>query len=378
MSPRRVPRPSFGIGGVRVRPGQGRELEIPITTLVTGTSVTLPVRVVHGREDGPTVWIDAAIHGDEVVGVEVVRQVMARLSPRTLRGTLIAVPIVNVFGFTAGRRYLPDRRDLNRSFPGSARGSLAARIAHLMMTEVVDKCSVGIDLHTGSDRRANLPQVRCDLDDPQTRALAEAFHAPVMYHARLRDGSLRYAARERGARVLLYEGGEAWRFDDWAVDAAVAGVLRVLAHLGMVEADLAPPPPLEPSLVSRRSGWVRATTTGILHTEVELGARVREGDRLGSLASAFGRTLRVVRADRDGLVIGRTEAPLVNRGDAIVHIAELEAGDEAAPADLAGEDSASTPTEPAQGDPGQTAPAHADPDQTDPDQTDPAPENREQ
>lgn len=316
-------RPSFAVGSVRVRPGWSRDLEIPITTLVTGATVSLPVRVIHGRADGPTVWVNAAIHGDEVVGVEVIRQVMARLSPKTLRGTLLAVPIVNVFGFTGGDRYLPDRRDLNRSFPGSARGSLAARIAHLMMTEVVAKCSVGIDLHTGSARRSNLPQIRCDLDDPQTRALAEAFHAPVMYHARLRDGSLRYAAREQGARVLLYEAGEAWRFDDWAVDAGVEGVLRVLAHLGMI--DVAPAPSPEPSLVTRRSGWVRARRTGILHTEIQLGDRVREGDRLGSLTNSFGRTLRLVRADRAGVVIGKTKAPLVNRGDAIVHIGEVEA-----------------------------------------------------
>lgn len=322
MTATRSRRPSFGIGAVRVRPGSSRELEIPITTLVTGAAVSLPVRVIHGRTDGPTVWINAAIHGDEVVGVEVIRQVMSRLSAKTLRGTLIAVPIVNVFGFTSGDRYLPDRRDLNRSFPGSPRGSLASRIAHLMMTEVVDKCSVGIDLHTGSDRRSNLPQIRCDLDDPHTRSLAEAFHAPLLYHARLRDGSLRSAARERGSRVLLYEAGEAWRFDDWAIDAGVAGVLRVLHHLDMV--DSAPPPPETPPLVTRRSGWVRARTTGILKTDVALGDRVTVGDRLGSLTNSFGRTLRLVRADRSGVVVGLTEAPLVNRGDAIAHIAEIE------------------------------------------------------
>lgn len=156
----------------------------------------------------------------------------------------------------------------------------------------------------------------------RSRALAEAFHAPVLYHARLRGGSLRYAARESGARVLLYEAGEAWRFDDWAIDAGVAGVLRVLKHLDMIDA--APPPHEEPLLVSRRSGWVRARTTGILHTDVELGDRVTEGDRLGSLTNSFGRTLRLVRADRDGVVIGKTEGPLVNRGDAIAHIAEVE------------------------------------------------------
>ena len=237
-------RESFAIGGVRVRAGTVRALELPITRLVTGADVTLPVRVVHGREDGPCIWVNAAIHGDEVVGVEVVRQVMAGLDPKTFRGTLVAVPIVNVLGFMTGDRYLPDRRDLNRSFPGSARGSLASRIAHLMMTEVVAKCEVGIDLHTGSDRRTNLPQVRADLDDPRTRELAAAFGAPVMLHARVRDGSLRHAARESGATVLLYEGGENWRFDEWAIAAGTDGVRRVLGRLGMVDLpDEEPPGP---------------------------------------------------------------------------------------------------------------------------------------
>jgi hypothetical protein len=290
--------------------------------LVTGAAVELPVRVVHGREDGPTVWVDAAIHGDEAVGVEVVRQVVAGLDPKTLRGTLIAVPIVNVLGFSVGDRYLPDRRDLNRSFPGSPRGSLAARIAHLFMTEVVDQCEVGIDLHTGSDRRTNLPQVRADLEDPRTRSLAEAFAAPVMLNSRLRDGSLRHAARERGATVLLYEAGEAWRMDRWAVDAGVLGVRRVLAALGMTDPVAEDPPP--PSAVSFRSGWVRARGTGMLHLEVALGDRVLRGARLGGLFDSLGRRVRLVHADRSGIVVGRTEAPLVNSGDAVVHIAEVE------------------------------------------------------
>ena len=200
-------RESFAIGGVRIRAGTARALELPITRLVTGADVTLPVRVVHGRRTAPD--LDrAAIHGDEVVGVEVVRQVMAGLDPKTFRGTLVAVPIVNVLGFMTGDRYLPDRRDLNRSFPGSARGSLASRIAYLFMREIVAGCEVGIDLHTGSDRRSNLPQVRADLDDARTRELAAAFGAPVMLHARIRDGSLRHAAGEKGAKVLLYEAGE--------------------------------------------------------------------------------------------------------------------------------------------------------------------------
>ena len=315
-------RPSFEIGTVRVRPGLQRALSLPITRLVTGADVDLPVRVLHGREDGPTVWVDAAVHGDEAVGVEVVRQVLADLDPRTLRGTLIAVPIVNVLGFSTGDRYLPDRRDLNRSFPGSARGSLAGRIAHLVMTEVVAKCEVGIDLHTGSDRRSNLPQIRTDLEDPATRELAEAFAAPVMLHARLRDGSLRSAARESGARVLLYEAGEAWRMDGWAVDAGVRGVRRVLAALGMTDPVEEEPPP--PSAVSWRSGWVRARGTGMLHLEVALGQRVERGERMGGLFDSLGKRVRLVHADRYGIVIGRTEAPLVNSGDAVVHVAEVE------------------------------------------------------
>ncbi|GAB3792199.1 succinylglutamate desuccinylase/aspartoacylase family protein [Nocardioides ungokensis] len=316
-------RDSFAIGPVRVRAGAARDLELPITRLITGADVGLPVRVLHGREDGPVVWVNAATHGDEVVGVEVIRRLLTSLSPKEMRGTLIAVPVLNVLGVMTGERYLPDRRDLNRSFPGSARGSLASRIAHLMMTEVVAKCEVGIDLHTGSDRRTNLPQVRADLDDPRTRELATAFGAPVMLHARIRDGSLRHAARERGATVLLYEGGEAWRFDEWAITAAVDGVRRVLASLGMVEpADPAALPAIEPSVECRASGWVRARHTGFLHLDAPLGQRVTEGDRLGSLSDSFGRTLRLVRADRTGIVIGRTEAPVVNGGDAVVHIAE--------------------------------------------------------
>ncbi len=317
-------RPSFEIGPVRVRPGLQRAVSLPITRLVTGAEVELPVRVFHGREDGPTVWVNAAVHGDEAVGVEVVRQVLAGLDPKALRGTLIAIPIVNVLGFMSGSRYLPDRRDLNRSFPGSARGSLAGRIAHLMMTEVVGKCSVGIDLHTGSDRRTNLPQIRTDLDDPRSRELALAFAAPVMLHARLRDGSLRSAAREQGATCLLYEAGEAWRMDDWAIRAGVLGVRRVLAALGMTEPVEEEPP--VPSVACHRSGWVRARGTGMLHLDVALGQRVESGERLGGLFDSFGKRVRLVHADRSGIVVGRTEAPLVNGGDAVVHIAEPEPG----------------------------------------------------
>ena len=355
---RRPARAPFAFGGVEVAAGRRHELSLPISQLVTGADVTLPVHVLHGREDGPTVWVSAAIHGDEVAGVEIVRRVLERLQPKNLRGTLLAVPIVNVLGVMAGDRYLPDRRDLNRSFPGSARGSLASRIAHLMMTEVIGRCTVGIDLHTGADRRSNLPQIRCDLEDPQTRALAEAFGAPVLFHARLRDGSLRAAARETGARVLLYEAGEAWRFDEYAIAPGVDGVLRVLAALDMVDpADVGltepgpdavvdAPGPLPGEVPEERttdvpeatdatgedtaavhpdvvdgeqdapylvwqSTWVRARADGLVHLDVSLGERVSAGDRIGALYNSFGRRLER-RRDRAGGVRGPgpgTQAP---------------------------------------------------------------------
>jgi predicted deacylase len=273
------------------------------------------------------VWVNAAIHGDEVVGVEVIRRVLGALSARTLRGTLVAVPVVNVLGFMTGDRYLPDRRDLNRSFPGSARGSLAARIAHLFMTEVVAKCELGIDLHTAADRRANLPQVRADLDDAETRRLALAFGAPVALHASLRDGSLRQAARAAGARVIVYEGGEALRFDDESISTGVTGVLRVLDALGMLPDEDPGDETLEhrgPTLVSRASGWVRARGSGVLQLDVQLGDLVESGRRLGGISDTLGRRVRLVHADRPGIVVGVNRAPLVNTGDAVVHVAAVD------------------------------------------------------
>jgi hypothetical protein len=191
------------------------------------------------------------------------------------------------------------------------------------MREVIAKCDVGIDLHTGSDRRSNLPQVRCDLQDPRTRELAEAFGAPVMYHAKLRDGSLRSAAREAGARVLLYEAGEAWRFDEWAIVPGVEGVLRVLALLDMIDLPEQATTPVQTSDVCWRSGWVRARRTGIMHMDAALGQHVKEGEKLGELFNSFGKRLAIVKADRTGVVIGRSEAPLVNSGDALVHLGEI-------------------------------------------------------
>jgi predicted deacylase len=318
MPPRR--RPSFSIAGESVRAGSKAKFEVPIARLMSGTPVALPLVVYHGREEGPTVWLSAAVHGDEVCGVEIIRRVLESLDPKSMAGTVIAVPVVNVHGFNTGDRYLPDRRDLNRSFPGSARGSLASRIAHLLMTEVVGRCSVGIDLHTGSDHRINLPQIRADLDDPETLELARTFAAPIAIHSRTRDGSLRQAATEAGATVLLYEGGEALRFDRAAIAAGHDGALRVLARLEMI-----PPPDSTagPALESRRSGWMRASRSGLLHLDADLGDKIQAGQAIASIRDPFGKRLSRVTAKSDGLVIGHTQHPLVNQGDAVAHVAEI-------------------------------------------------------
>ena len=317
-------RPPFRIGDLDVAAGRSATGELPIARLVTGTRISLPIQVLHGRAPGRTVWLSAAVHGDEINGVEIIRRVTRSLDARTMAGTVIAVPIVNVHGFLNGDRYLPDRRDLNRSFPGSASGSLAARIANLFMTEIVSRCEVGIDLHTGSDHRTNLPHVRADLDDPETRILAEAFGAPLMLHARVRDGSLRGAATELGATVLLYEGGEALRFDDEALSVGTDGVRRVLAELGMIDDDHADPRPVP--IESRRSTWIRARRSGIVLLDAELGEVVQRGQLLGVIHDSVGKRLARGTAPKCGVVVGRVPQPRVYQGGALVYLAEIDTG----------------------------------------------------
>ncbi len=313
-------RPPFEIAEHYVPAGKRTQLDLPIARLMSGTPVALPVIVYHGRADGPTMWITAAIHGDEIGGVEIIRRVTENLDATTISGTVIAVPIVNVHGFNTGDRYLPDRRDLNRSFPGSRRGSLAGRVAHLMMSEIVERSDVGIDLHTGSDHRTNHPQIRADLEDAKTLELAQVFGAPVTIHSRTRDGSLREAATEAGATVLLFEGGEAQRFDPKAIAAGTMGVQRVLHHLGITEDG---PEPGEGTAYSRETRWSRAPRSGILHLHRELGDRVAKGDVVGGVLDPYGKRLGRIVAATDGLIIGQTQHPLVNRGDAVLHVASL-------------------------------------------------------
>ncbi|MEM7770092.1 MAG: succinylglutamate desuccinylase/aspartoacylase family protein [Cyanobacteria bacterium P01_A01_bin.37] len=314
---------SITIGGVAIAPGKRLRLDIPVAKLPTQTPMSLPVTVINGKQEGPRLWLSAAIHGDEINGVEIIRQVLATLSPQTLKGMLIAVPVVNIFGFIGQSRYLPDRRDLNRSFPGSPRGSLASLLAHLFMNEVVAHCTHGIDLHTAAIHRCNLPQIRANLNDDETLACAKAFGAPLMIHAATRDGSLRQAASQRGIPVLLYEAGEALRFDADSIQTGVAGVLRVMTHLEMIVSREEKITQM-PSIEARSTKWVRASRSGLLHLDTELGQSVAKKHCLGVIRDVFGDQSVKVLAPQSGIVIGHTQNPFVNRGDAIVHIASAD------------------------------------------------------
>jgi uncharacterized protein len=278
----------------------------------------MPIVVVNGRHPGPTVWLSGAIHGDELNGVEVVRRVLPRLDQRTLRGAVIAVPVVNVFGFVEQSRYLPDGRDLNRSFPGSSRGSMASQLAALFMKEVVMQCQLGIDLHTAAAHRTNTPQIRANLDDPGTLGLARAFGTRFVIDARLRDGSLRAAATKHGIKVLVYEAGQIHRFDEEAIEVGVNGVLRVFQELGMGSWET---PRAPKSIEVRATRWVRARRSGLLRLEARLGAKVGKGELLGMISDATGNRAARVTAPLDGHVIAVNQNPLVSQGDALVHIA---------------------------------------------------------
>ncbi|MGM0575358.1 MAG: succinylglutamate desuccinylase/aspartoacylase family protein [Myxococcota bacterium] len=303
-----------------IRPGTRKRLNMSVARLPVGmANVAMPVMVLHGSRPGPSVWISAALHGDEVNGIEIARCAVERLRPKEMAGTVYVVPIVNVYGFLAQDRYLPDGRDLNRSFPGSRRGSLASRVAHLFTRTIVDRCVLGLDLHTATQHRENLPQIRTDLTNPVGRRCAEAFGAPAIVHAKVRDGSLRSAAAKREIPVLVYEAGEAHRFDERAIHVGVQGVLRVLAELGIRERGPEEERPGHSTLIERTT-WVRARRSGILRPERHLGDRVDKGDLLGRIGDAFDAGRVFVKARVSGVVVGRTQHPLVHQGDALFNL----------------------------------------------------------
>lgn len=308
------------IGDFDILPGTDQKINLPVAKLYTDTNVSLPVHIIRAKKPGPTIFISAAVHGDELNGIEIIRRLIKLKSFKLICGTLIAVPMVNVYGVVNLSRYMPDRRDLNRSFPGSAKGSLAGRVAHIFLTQIVKHCDYGIDLHTGAIHRSNLPQIRADLSDPETKELALMFNAPVVLNSNLVDGSLREAAVENNTKVLLYEAGEALRFDEFSIQLGIKGILNVLAHLGMVKKKPSKRKKINP-FIANSSSWLRANASGIVNHERHLGDQVKKGDLLAEIGSPYGEIINVVKAARAGIIIGKQNIPLVQEGEAMYHIA---------------------------------------------------------
>jgi predicted deacylase len=319
-------RAGITIAGRTVEAGTRQTVEIPVSTLSDHTPVTLSAHVIHGGRDGPSVFVSAGIHGDEVIGVEIVRRLLRSKNLKALRGTLIVVPIVNTFGFLNHSRYLPDRRDLNRCFPGSPLGSLGSRLAYIFLNEIVARCSLGIDLHSAAINRINLPQVRVSANNRETMRLAQVFGAPVILTSALRDGSLRQEARKVGVDVLLYEAGEGMRFDEMSVRAGVAGILRVLKEVGMLPRAGIAAPKAAPLLCSN-SHWLRAPAGGLLRMYKAEGDVVAEGDLVAAIADPFGQGEIEVRTRYGGIIVGRAVVPIVHEGDALFHIADVKSSD---------------------------------------------------
>jgi hypothetical protein len=315
---------SITIEGVKIKPGQRKRLEIEVSKLFDHTEITIPVEVIRGKEDGPTIFLSAAIHGDEINGVEVIRRILSRKKLLSnIKGTIIAVPIVNMFGFNRHVRYLPDRRDLNRFFPGSKNGSLASQIAHKFMTEIVEKCDYGVDIHTGSAHRYNLPQIRALINSPEIKELTEAFGVPVVLNSQLRNGSLRQAAADKKIKLLLFEGGETLRYDEKIIRSAENGILAMLCSIGILDQNLIQNklPKKRKVFYANSSHWIRAPHSGSLHIRKKVGTQVKKDEILAVVSDPFGINKHYVKATKTGIIIGATMLPLVNNGDALFHIA---------------------------------------------------------
>lgn len=319
----------FQISGVSIGRGERKQIELHVAKLFDQTDVVIPVEVIRGKIDGPIMFVSAAIHGDEINGVEIVKRLLSsRRINSAIHGTLIAVPIVNTIGFNRNIRYLPDRRDLNRCFPGSDTGSLGGQIAHIFMQEIVSKSTHGIDLHTAAIHRTNLPQIRATINDEVMEKLAHAFDVPIIINSKGSEGTLRYAAIEAGVNMLLYEGGEALRYNEKVIQKGLKGVFSVMQSIGMLREDKkVRQPKLTGSIITKSSYWIRAPISGSLRTKFKAGHSVSENEILGILSDPFGKERTEVIARKGGVIIGMTVMPLVNNGDALFHIATFEDSD---------------------------------------------------
>lgn len=313
--------PRLTIGGREIRRGTAEQILLKVSEYYTATPINVPVTVIRGDRPGPSLFLTAAIHGDELNGVEIVRRVMTGIVPGQLRGTLICVPVVNRTGFLTHTRYLPGRRDLNRYFPGDPLGNAAARTARTLFVEIVARARYGIDLHTASVGRTNLPHVRANMSSDGVRRLARGFGTEIIIDSTGLPGTLRAAATASGVPTIIFEAGETFRFQRAMVARGVAGVRNVLAALRMTEET---PKEARFQVVVKKSEWIRSMRGGIADILVRPGEIVYAGDAVASITNPFGREVLVVRSPLTGLVIGTTTVPMVYPGDVICHVAKLE------------------------------------------------------
>ena len=313
----------LSFAGSPVALGETAELRLKVAESYTAEPVTVPVTVVRGGP-GPTLFVTATVHGDELNGVGILRGLLNDVDFSGLKGTLIAVPVVNVPGFLNQDRRLPDRRDLNRSFPGSRKGSLTARLADVLFREVIRKSDFGIDLHTAGGERTNYPQIRADLGNPAVAELAAAFGCPLIVDGAGPEGSLRRTAVAAGVPTVVYEAGSARRLERPFIEVGVAGVINVLRWLKMMPGEPSSPPL---RLAIDRTRWIRSRKGGILDLRVELGQPLRRGQEISIHTNPFGRERSQLKAPHGGIVLGLTQLPLVHPGDAICHVACVDGRD---------------------------------------------------
>ncbi len=305
------------INGTEIPKGTNTQVNLNIASLPSRTPIDIPINIYRSKEDGPTLLLLAGMHGDELNGVEAIRQMIAKkmLIPRV--GTVIAIPLLNVYGFLHFSRQVPDGKDVNRSFPGSKVGSLASRVAFSFMKEVFSHVDYAMDFHTGGGNISNYPQVRCSFDVPKSVELAKIFNSKFIINARVRSRSLRNEFTKKKKVMLVYEGGEALRLQEFAVKEAINGAMRVMTHLGMHKLSVADVPP---SVIISESHWVRARAAGMFRTDIKNGSQVKKGDVIGSISDPYGEYKISLKSALNGYIIAVNHQPVVNQGDALIHI----------------------------------------------------------
>lgn len=310
----------FEILGKKISLGESIEANFSVAKLHSSNPVEVPVIIERAKKPGPTILITAGIHGDEINGIEIVRQIIAKGLNKPKKGTIICVPVINIFGFLHLEREFPDGRDLNRVFPGSKTGSLASRVAHKFMTEVVPYADLILDFHTGGARRFNAAQIRIIKNDPVLNELAEIFGAPFVLYSKNLNKSFRNSCYKKGIPILLFEGGKSSHIDSKITNSGVNGAKRVLNHLEMLNNKFKASKPKKKCVFINESKWLRAKFSGMFQPSIAINTKVKKGDVLGHITDPYGKFNHFVKAEHSGYIINVNESPIVYQGDALFHV----------------------------------------------------------